>query len=379
MDLKIDKKNLERPKILLGITLADVGGAQIHVLEIIKQLCQKFNFSMAVKSQGFLVYECDLYVSQVFFIKKLVNTINPLADLLAIFEFITVIKRELPVLVHLHSSKAGIVGRLSSFFCNVPTVFTAHGWAFTEGAPVLNRVLAIPVEKLMAKITKRIICVSDYDRRLALKYKIAHSSQLITIYNGIIDHSARANLNCGDSEIVIIMVARFSPPKDFFTMLIVLQDLFNCRMKFVGDGALLPQVKKFAESLDLLDRVDFMGERLDVPDLLASSHIFALISHYEAFPISILEAMRAGLPVVASNAGGISEAVIDGQTGFLVNKGDISALRDSFSQLINDPMLRQKFGAAGRKSYEESFTADIMAQKTGKIYSEVLNLKNDNH
>jgi glycosyltransferase involved in cell wall biosynthesis len=114
-----------------------------------------------------------------------------------------------------------------------------------------------------------------------------------------------------------------------------------------------------------------MGHRADVTGILESSDIFVLASHYEGLPISILEAMRAGLPVVATGIGGVSECVHNGSNGLVVPPGDPGALRDALATLIQSPQLRSAMGAAGRQLYEDAFTVRPMVEKTAKVYETV--------
>ncbi len=125
-------------------------------------------------------------------------------------------------------------------------------------------------------------------------------------------------------------------------------------------------------SLSLNDRVEFLGNRSDVAEILGGAHVFALATNWEGLPISILEAMRAGLPVVASDVGGVREEVVEGQTGFLVPRGDVGATHDRLGLLLADPTLRERMGAAGRRRYEDLFSLDRMLKKTLEVYRDAL-------
>ncbi|MGH7525299.1 MAG: glycosyltransferase, partial [Gemmatimonadales bacterium] len=118
-------------------------------------------------------------------------------------------------------------------------------------------------------------------------------------------------------------------------------------------------------------RVRFLGQRKDVDALLAGSQLYLLVSNWEGFPRSILEAMRAGLPVVASAVGGSGESVGDGETGFLVPRGDTEGLRARIGQLLADPALRSRFGACGRNRYETRFTLGHTVARTVAVYRQV--------
>jgi glycosyltransferase involved in cell wall biosynthesis len=125
----------------------------------------------------------------------------------------------------------------------------------------------------------------------------------------------------------------------------------------------------------LKERILFLGHQPDVTGILASSDIFVLTSHYEGLPISVLEAMRAGLPVVASDAGGIPECVLDGKNGIVVLRGDLAAIRSALTRLIQSPQLRGTMGAASRQLYEERFTSYPVVEKTFNVYEAIVSSK----
>lgn len=276
--------------------------------------------------------------------------------------------RERPDLLHAHSSKAGLVGRIAARMAGIPSVFTAHGWAFTGGATTTRKLIAIPSEWLAARTGGDIICVSRYDRDLARRYAIAPDARLHTVWNGIKDTEIRAAPGSG-TEPVVTMVARFAAQKDHATLLQAMALIGNLawRLRLVGDGPLLAEVKALASSLGLEDRVEFLGARSDVMALLAQSDVFVLASRFEGLPISILEAMRAGLPVIASNVGGVPE-LVDGETGVLVSPGDAVGLANALERLLGNRELLAAMGARGRKKYERDFKASVMIEKTLDIY-----------
>jgi len=267
----------------------------------------------------------------------------------------------------------------------VPVIFTAHGWAFTEGKGSLARYLLALAERLAAKVTKKIVCVSEHDKELALRFCVAPEQKLIVIHNGMeptlyinADGSkVRFELGLKEDEILITMVARFVPQKDHDTLLRALGFLPESGFKvaFVGGGGREIFFRKKAGELGLRDNVIFLGERRDVPQILAASDIFVLSSNWEGLPRSIIEAMMAGLPVVATKVGGVPELVEDGVTGFLVPPKDPGALTEALQKLIADPELRRRMGEAGREKALQEFTLDRMLRETEKVYREVLGSK----
>ena len=247
-------------------------------------------------------------------------------------------------------------------------MFTAHGWAFTGGATLARKLVAIPSEWIAARTGGDIICVSDYDRALALRFGIAPEARLHTVWNGIDDVVDRART--GEArEPVVTMVARFAAPKDHATLLHAVASIIQLswRLRLVGDGPLLSESRALATRLGVGDRVEFLGSRTDVAALLASSDFFVLASRFEGLPISILEAMRAGLAVVASEVGGVPE-LVNSQSGVLVPANDSMALASALSRLLADPGLRMHMGVIGRARYEKDFRAGAMIEKTIQIY-----------
>lgn len=170
------------------------------------------------------------------------------------------------------------------------------------------------------------------------------------------------------------MVARLSWWKDHQTLLRALAGLVELEwtLDLVGDGPTRFQIEALAASLKISDRVYFHGFRSDVASYLAAAQLFVLASKWEGFPRSILEAMRAGLPVVASDVGGVHESVRDGETGFVVRAGDVEELRERLRRLITSPTLRLQMGRAGRALYEERYSFERLVAQTTAVYSAVL-------
>jgi glycosyltransferase involved in cell wall biosynthesis len=278
-------------------------------------------------------------------------------------------------LVSAHSSKSGIIGRIASWIEGVPCIFTVHGWAFTEGVPETQRRFFGWLERLCAPLARKIICVSEYDHSLAITNGIS-ARHLCCIHNGVRDISlalrAQPGLVDDDGIVRLVMVARFDAPKDYATLMQACSELPLLHLNLVGDGPDLEGMRVLASALGMSDRVKFLGSCNEVADVIAESHIFVLISRWEGFPLTTLEGMRAGLPVVVSDVGGAAEAVIEGVTGFTIPLGDVERLRERIRSLVDDPVLRQTMGQAARERYESEFTFDRMFEQNVAIYKEVL-------
>jgi len=355
-------------RILYLVTRADLGGAQVHILDLLHGFQNVLEPVVAVGETGYFTDELRRLGVPYYVVPNLVHAMRPLKDARALFEVAQLIRAVGPDVVHAHTSKAGVIGRLAARAAGVPSVFTAHTWCFAEGTSWKWRLGGIPAERLAGRFSSAIINVSDSNRRVALQRGISDSGRMLTIWNGIPDTIRHARPDAAGVP-TIVMVARCVPQKDHSLLLRAVAKIERpARIVFVGDGPLLGALTTQAEQLMIRDRVEFLGRRLDIAEILAQAQIFALATRWEGFPLSILEAMRAGLPVVASNVGGVAEALIDGETGFLAESGDVDQFRDRLCALLDDPSLRRRMGDAGRTRYQANFTLEQMLQKTLAVY-----------
>jgi glycosyltransferase involved in cell wall biosynthesis len=169
------------------------------------------------------------------------------------------------------------------------------------------------------------------------------------------------------------MVARFAPQKDHFTLLRALAAIdMSFRLTLVGNGPTRAEVMREAARLNLNGRVEFTGARENIAPLLADSDAFVLSTNWEGFPLTIIEGMRAGLPVIATDVDGVKEAVVEGETGFIFPRKDVSALESCIRRILTSPSLRASMGKAGRDRFEALFSLAAMVQKTWGVYRDVL-------
>lgn len=356
-------------KVLYLITLAERGGGQVHVADLLHGFHQRFDLALGVGEEGYLTDEARALGIPVHVVPDLVHAIEPARDLRAVGGVLEMIRRHRPSLLHAHTSKAGIVGRVAAKIAGVPSVFTAHTWAFAEGVTRRRRLIGVPSEWAASRMGARVIAVSEANRQAALRYRVVSPDKITVVHNGIPDSVERADPGRAGIP-TVIMVARFAAQKDQRLLVEALAALnAPWRLLLVGDGPRRGEVEAVARRLGAGNRVEFLGERTDVSALLAQSSVFALSTNWEGFPLSILEAMRAGLPVVATDVGGNNEAVTHGTTGFLVPHGDREALRGRLDALLRDADLRSRLGAAGRRRFESQFTLEQMLKRTAAVYA----------
>jgi len=362
--------------IVFVVTRADeIGGAQVHVRDLSVALRRRgWDVSVVSGSQGVLSEDLARHGVPFHSIPNLVRPVRPRSDLQAVLELRRFLREWKPDLVSLHSSKAGVLGRLAMAGLGVPTLFTAHGWGFSSSNRVPVRGVLLLIERCMSPLADRIIAVSEADRSLAIRLRLARADQITTVHNGMPDVSRDLRSKPEASPPHVAMVARFAAPKDQALLLRALAGLTDLewQMSLIGEGPRLEAARRLATELQIASRVNFTGFRRDVAELLAESQVFVLASNSEAFPRSILEASRAGLPIVASDVGGVRESVADGKTGFVVPTGDLEALRLRLRALLGDRDLRARLGDASRQRYERLFTFERMVERTINVYEELL-------
>ena len=307
-------------------------------------------------------------------LEKLVHPIRPLQDGAALLEIRSALGEIRPDIVTTHSNKAGLLGRLAARSLKIPAVHTSHGFLF-GGSPkdARGRFYRL-VEKVAARAGDRVIAVAESEFKAAREAGVIAPEKMTVVYNGLPELDPPLTADPGGDPPRLVMVARFAEPKDHLTLLQALGGLQEepWSLTLVGDGEGRGRAENTAAELGIGGRIDFAGVREDVPAILAVSQVFVLSSRREGFPLSVLEAMRAGLPVVASRAGGTGEAVVEGKTGLLFAPGSSEQLQEALLKLLRDPALRRDMGRAGRERFRERFTLEQMVEDTCAVYRSVL-------
>ncbi|EFI68844.1 glycosyltransferase family 4 protein [Lysinibacillus sp. HST-98] len=364
-------------KIVQLITRMDkVGGAQKHVEALAIHLKQDgHDITVVTGSYQPSLWHLQEHEIPVISISALQRAIHLAKDFQAFWQLRAVFKHLQPDVIATHSSKAGVIGRVVGRLLQIPTIFTAHSWSFTEGVPYKKKLFYQRMERSIQPFTTKIITVSEYDRELALLKKVAPAHKLLTIHNGIdpIERNETTEKICMEQP-VIVMVARFEVPKRQDVLLKTLAELTDIpwHLQLIGDGSLRPALEHLVEQNGLSNRVTFLGNQLDVHSYLEKCHLFVLLSDWEGLPISIIEAMRVGLPIIATNVGGVKELIIDHDNGFLVERENNELLKKRLHQLLMDAPLRGEMGAASEQRYLQYFTFTPMYQKTLMVYQQAI-------
>ncbi|WP_264887134.1 glycosyltransferase family 4 protein [Stutzerimonas stutzeri] len=364
-------------KIAYVITRSDaLGGASVHLLDLAQGML-RLGHDVVVLVGGTGTVTDRLQQDGIPYrsLTHLVRPFKPVSDIRALAELRQVFAEVRPDVVHLHSSKAGTIGRLAAISLGLPSIFTAHGWAFTEGVPLARRLVYWAIELLTAPLAERIITVSEFDRQLALRMRVGTAAKMQVIHNAVPDRP-RPCLPARETTapVRLMMVARFEAPKDQATLLRALAQIESqdWQLDLIGNGPELHASRLLASTLGLDRHIRFLGDCRNVGELLEEADIFVLCSLWEGLPLSIIEAMRAGLPVVATRVGGVPELVAEGHTGLLAAAGNIESLRSALLTLMQNREARQRMGVAGRMRYENHFRLDRMLDETLTVYSSVI-------
>ncbi|MCD9485050.1 glycosyltransferase [Photobacterium phosphoreum] len=371
-------------KICYIITKADeIGGAQVHVRDLaINMQDLGHNITVMTGERGELVNQLVSNNINVIIDENLQRSINPFLDILAFISLRKKIKKISPDLLALHSSKSGIVGRLVAKSLGIKSVFTVHGWAFADGISGFKAKIYIYIERFYATfLSDQIITVSEQDKKLALKYNVASNEIMTTVHNGVYGRVSNINYTSINKKIKLVMVARFSEQKDHKTLLKALSKIDSklWSLDLIGKGRYLEQTKKLALNYNISENVNFLGERNDVLEILQKSDIFILISNWEGYPLSILEAMSCGLPIIASDVGGVNEAVRDGFNGYLVPRNDPVYLEKSINKLIDSYDLRQEYSVNNINDFNNKHHVSNMVKQTFKVYFDTVSEQQDAH
>lgn len=309
-------------------------------------------------------------------LRHLRRAVHPFRDAAGFIELVRLLRFSRPHIIHINSSKAGVVGRLAAAVCRVPIrIFTVHGWAFTWYRP---RFLYLWPDRFARRFTTTTICVAEIAREVGVAARACDADRTVVIPNGV-ELPSREGVGAAPGRDVplVVSVGRLTAPKDFRTLIAALARVdVAFRAKIVGDGHDRAELESMIVGSGLTGRVELLGVRDDVPELLRAADVFVLATTSEAMPISILEAMAAGLPVVASAVGGVPELVVDGSTGSLVSPGDPECLGRALETLLTSAPLRQQMGIAGRERAERLFDIAQTRRRHLELYEKLLAERN---
>jgi glycosyltransferase involved in cell wall biosynthesis len=406
---------MAKKSILYVITKSVWGGAAKYVYDLAIHLSSESEVAVAAGGQGKFAQKIIKANIPYYQIKNFQRTINPFKDFFAFLEILGLIFKLKPEIIHVNSSKAGGLVGLVAWLYKLLTgrklclIFTAHGWAFAEDRPKWQITLIKVFSKLTCLFYDKVICVSEYDRQIAIDNKIVPANKLVAIHNGIdikaisflSREEAQKKLICKISPLVIGTIAEWTKNKGLFYLLEAVEILEASLPKFdvvlIGSGE-NPDKEKMYDFIKKykLKNVHLIGWIDNAASYLKAFDIFVLPSLKEGLPYTILEAMAAQVPIVATRVGGVPEILFSRHSelaegerripnefgrnpslplrtpqddvGILIPPKNSQELAEKIIYLINNPEIAQNLAQRAREKVEKEFSLEKMLQKTKRVY-----------
>ena len=375
-------------KILHVITESNLGGAQRNTLLTVQGLVKHgYEVHLACGPYGpgdatALIREAVKAGVCVRPLPSLVRPIKPLKDLQAAWALLHLMRTECYDVVHTHSTKAGMLGRLTAWLVGVPVIIhTFHGVPFDTRRPTWSTRLCFLSERLLCLFCDKLASVGEVLREELIANRVASPDKIVTVRSGVdfsqLDPASdagnvRRELGLPASAPVIGFVGRLAEQKAPEVLLHAFAKIANelpeARLLYVGEGPLHGELEAAAQRLGLADRVHLLGERHDVPQLLAVMDLFALPSRWEGVGRALTEAMYMRRPVLTTGVNGVPELVQDGVTGVFVKGDDPSDLALKAVRVLKDPALAASLGQAAHRRVKELMSAESMVQNTIAMY-----------
>jgi glycosyltransferase involved in cell wall biosynthesis len=386
--------NLQPIRVLHIITRLIVGGAQENTLLSVEGLDRLPEYEVTLVSGVDNGPEGDLLgrarrTTRLVIVPELGRSINPLSDVVAFYKLYRVIRTGRYHIVHTHSSKAGVLGRLAAKLAGTPiVVHTLHSLVFHDYQPWLVNRLWWAVKMLCAPLTDHFISVSSVISQKAIAAGIGRPEKFTTIYSGMeldwfldskVDPAAvRREFGIPEGAPVVGKIARLFSLKGHDQLLDAAPEIVrrhpNVRFLLIGDGLLYEHLRSRAREAGILDNLVFAGliPRERIPEMIAGMDVVVHTSLREGLARVLPQALAMGKPCVSFDLDGAPEVVIPGETGFLVKPGDVRELADAISELLANPQLRTRMGEAGRHRVDPAFRAETMVEQIASVYQSLL-------
>lgn len=390
-----DIPSLKGKKILLIVTQTKWGGAQKYVLELAQYLIGNNEVHLAYGEINDVnkkfIEECQNLKLTLWPLKNLVRSINLGSDTLAIMEISKLYAQHKYDLVHLNSSKAGLLGSLAAFFYQLnPTnarlrvFYTAHGFVFNEPGPKIQKWLFKTSEMVSTGFQHYVIAVSDFDRQSALDNKILPAYKIVTIHNGIEPNQynfldqiqARQELGLEPNKKYFGTIASFYQTKGYQYLVDTIKilkeknsDLINNHQWiFIGEGPQLASIKKQISASNLDQYIKIIAPQDNDWKYLKAFDFFVLPSVKEGLPYTILEAGLAQVPLISTRVGGIPEIINDGENGYLVAAADPISLAMTMEKMTKNAEVSLQMAEKNYNNILQNFSLKNTLQETEKLY-----------
>ncbi|NIM90463.1 MAG: glycosyltransferase [Candidatus Aminicenantes bacterium] len=387
---------MQKIKVLHIITRMDKGGSAENTFLTITGL-NKDNYEVTLMSGPVedspqdRTKEIEAHDIKYIFIFELVRDISIIKDLKTLFKIYDFLRKEKFDIVHTHTSKAGLLGRLAAKLAGVPIiVHTPHGHVFFGYFKPAKTKIFIFLEKLASRITDKIVALTDREKDDYRLFKTTPEEKAVVINSGVDlnrfkelsfteKQSFKKELGLPENALIVGTVGRLAPVKGQEFLIEAVKNIIpkypSALFMFAGDGHLRQNLERKALEMGIKENVVFLGWRDDVDKIISIYDIFVLPSLNEGMGRVLVEAMALGKPIVASHAGGIPDLIRHGKNGFLVPPRNPEQLAKYIQILIEDKEKRERMGQAGKK-IALNFSKEVMIEKIASLYDELLTKKN---
>ena len=392
---------MKKTRIIHIITRLDKGGSAETTLQVVSLLNREryevflahglsLESNMGVMEQEVLARDLSLAEKRgirVFSIPSLLRRLSLKNDLLAFFSIYRLIKRIKPHIVHTHTSKAGVLGRLAACLARVPIIIhTPHGHVFHSYYGYIMTKIIVLVERILSLMTDKITALTDRERDEHLEQGVASIEKYVIIHSGVMLQqimNTNIDVETGKKEFdipqnsnVIGVVGRLVPIKGHKYLVSaakrIIKEFGSTVFVFVGDGYLEARLQRQAESLGVRKNIIFAGWRNDVIKILGLFDVLVLPSLNEGMGKVLIEGMALGKPIVASSVGGIIDLVKNGDNGILVPPRDSDALAEAILKLIRNKNLTQELGKNGKSKVYPEYDTFVMIRQIEDLYERLL-------
>lgn len=372
------------------LTRLDMGGAQFNTLYTVANLNrEQFNATLVAGPGGTM--EGVPNDVEITFMSHLRREISPLHDIMAVFQIAAYLKRTRPDIVHTHSSKAGIIGRIAARIAGIPViVHTAHGFGFNPYQNTVVRGFYVFLERLCARISSALIFVSKSNMDYASSCGIGRKDQYNLIRSGIrlSEYPAKADRKeilrslgipdntDGKENVIVFSIGNSKPQKNPADFIMAAAEMCGTRPNlyfiFAGGGEELPKFQKMAEDLNVGGQCRLIGWRRDTARIMSVCDIYAMTSLWEGLPRSLVEAFASGKPAVCYRADGVADILKDGVNGYSTEKKDLPDFVEKLSRLVDDSELRRRLAKGAKETDLAEFDIDYMVRQQEELYKSLV-------
>lgn len=375
-------------KVVHLITLLELGGAQGNTIYTVHNLNpNEFETHLWCGPGAYWDKQVQTQLGpfgRVKFFPNLVRNVNPVKDVLVVFDLIRSFRKFRPDILHTHSSKAGILGRLAGHLAGVPIIIhTFHGFGFNDQQKPWTKWLYVTLERMAAEWARTLIFVSEANQTEATKLKIGKQNQYRLIRSGVpIDAIRHNGANANPTDIkndlgiplhhkLVITISAFKPQKNLFDFLTmakqVKKQIEDVSFLLVGDGEQRFILEQRIHEFGLMDTVKLVGWRKDATVLLSASDVFVLTSLWEGLPRALVEALILGKPSVCYETDGVKDLLRHGG-GAMVKQGDTDAMVAAVVRLLSDSHAWQAASEQSKSLITSEFDIDDMVRSQEKLY-----------